>query len=429
VVIQSTDRLRREGLAAYLQTLPGFTIAGQVAHVEDACSLCALDQPDILVLDAGPDPGEVVSAGRTIRQRFPSVRIVVVYEHLTAEQVSGCREAGVEALVPYGHGLWGVVRALQRLPRTPPHPAASTNGLSDRQREVLLLMASGHSAIEIGELLHISPGTVENHKRRVYAKLNAESAVQAVARAATLGLIGSTPPTAPAEEPGIGSWLPPDREPDDGLLPMVVAIGDRVEELDRVVRTLITARLPVVHDPGPDANLQVHWQRWHRGPVVRVLVNPGPDHWRVAATLGRAAVVVRSGQPDAEAVAQVLANGGLALVPADHLETRLVPVVTLVAQGYLVLEHSTTRPLLTSPAPIMDRQSAPPNLTAREHDILRSIGRSHTVRQTARSLGIAVKTVENAQGHLFSKLGVHNRAHALAAAYRLGLLQPNRSGT
>jgi DNA-binding CsgD family transcriptional regulator len=46
------------------------------------------------------------------------------------------------------------------------------------------------------------------------------------------------------------------------------------------------------------------------------------------------------------------------------------------------------------------------------------------VRQTARALGIAVKTVENAQGHLFRKLGVHNRAAAVATAYALGLLQP-----
>ena len=65
-----------------------------------------------------------------------------------------------------------------------------------------------------------------------------------------------------------------------------------------------------------------------------------------------------------------------------------------------------------------------PTLTAREYDILKSIGRSLTVRQTARTLGIAVKTVENTQGHLFRKLGVHNRVEALTAAYSLRLLQP-----
>ena len=65
---------------------------------------------------------------------------------------------------------------------------------------------------------------------------------------------------------------------------------------------------------------------------------------------------------------------------------------------------------------------AAPELTAREHDILVSIARGDTVRQTGRALGIACKTVENIQSRMFRKLGVHNRAGALAAAYGWGIL-------
>ena len=50
-------------------------------------------------------------------------------------------------------------------------------------------------------------------------------------------------------------------------------------------------------------------------------------------------------------------------------------------------------------------------------------GAGHTVRQTARSLGIAEKTVENTQARLFRKLGAHNRAGALAAAHGWGLIE------
>jgi NADH-quinone oxidoreductase subunit M len=63
-----------------------------------------------------------------------------------------------------------------------------------------------------------------------------------------------------------------------------------------------------------------------------------------------------------------------------------------------------------------------PDLTARERDILTSIADGHTVRQTARALGIAAKTVENTQARLFRKLGARNRPGALAAAHALGLL-------
>jgi DNA-binding CsgD family transcriptional regulator len=67
---------------------------------------------------------------------------------------------------------------------------------------------------------------------------------------------------------------------------------------------------------------------------------------------------------------------------------------------------------------------AVPELTTRENDILGSIARGHTVRQTARALGIAVKTVENTQARLFRKLGAHNRSGALTIAYRMGLVDP-----
>ena len=62
-----------------------------------------------------------------------------------------------------------------------------------------------------------------------------------------------------------------------------------------------------------------------------------------------------------------------------------------------------------------------PELTARESDILRLGARGCSIRQTARLLGIAPKTVENIQTRLFRKLGVRNRAGAVAVANALGL--------
>jgi DNA-binding NarL/FixJ family response regulator len=66
--------------------------------------------------------------------------------------------------------------------------------------------------------------------------------------------------------------------------------------------------------------------------------------------------------------------------------------------------------------------AAPVRLSAREREILGSIADGHTVRETAQRLGIAVKTVENLQGRLFSKLGTHNRSQTLTKAYRMGLV-------
>ncbi len=65
-----------------------------------------------------------------------------------------------------------------------------------------------------------------------------------------------------------------------------------------------------------------------------------------------------------------------------------------------------------------------PELTSRESDILSSMAQGHSIRQTARALGIAPKTVENVQTRLFRKLGVRNRSGALAVANAFGLLPP-----
>jgi DNA-binding CsgD family transcriptional regulator len=67
-----------------------------------------------------------------------------------------------------------------------------------------------------------------------------------------------------------------------------------------------------------------------------------------------------------------------------------------------------------------------PELTARESDVLGAVAQGLSIRQVARQLGIAPKTVENVQTRLFRKLGVRNRSGALAVADAFGLL-PERS--
>lgn len=427
--VQSADRLRRESLAAYLDTLPHFRVVGRVARYEDVVSLCALERPAIVLLDAGADVHDAVAGCRLIRDRCPDGCLAVTYERLTQQDLTALRVIGVDALVPYAHGLSAVVAVLHKLAAgmSTAHPSG-TGGLSGRQREILLLLASGHNATEIAELLGISTGTVESHKRQVYAKLGVASALQAVARAASYGITDGSAAAPPARTgaevlpPPPAGWLP---AAEAGRALLTVATGDHQETLDRVVATLIGHGLPVLRTNTPSWIEPVHGLRWHRGRIARVLVDPGPDHWRVAAASWRCTVVVRSRQYRTSPMA-TFANGGSALLPADHIEHHLVSVLMLVAQGYLLMDRSLARSFeRTASLRLAGRESQEPTLTAREYDILVSIGRSLTVRQTARRLGIAVKTVENSQVHLFRKLGVHSRAEALAAAYSLGLLRPD----
>jgi two-component system, NarL family, nitrate/nitrite response regulator NarL len=98
----------------------------------------------------------------------------------------------------------------------------------------------------------------------------------------------------------------------------------------------------------------------------------------------------------------------------------------MVGQGYLVVDSMPMRPLI---GVVRARWDEPgpgtgnlPELTSRESDILQSLANGHSIRQTARVLGIAPKTVENVQTRLFRKLGVRNRSGALTVADAFGLL-------
>jgi len=98
----------------------------------------------------------------------------------------------------------------------------------------------------------------------------------------------------------------------------------------------------------------------------------------------------------------------------------------MVSQGYLVADSLPMRSLIGVVRPGSGQRTTEggelPELTARESDILQSVARGYSIRQTGRALGISPKTVESIQTRLFRKLGVRNRAAALAVADALGLL-------
>jgi two-component system nitrate/nitrite response regulator NarL len=130
-------------------------------------------------------------------------------------------------------------------------------------------------------------------------------------------------------------------------------------------------------------------------------------------------VLVLSEPPPRAELLRALQRGASAVMTAERVATDLVPACTLAAHGHITVEADAARAIL-------DAARAPsglPELTSREQDILRLIARGLTVRQTARTLGIAAKTVENTQSRLYRKLGARNRSGALVAAHALGLLE------
>jgi two-component system, NarL family, nitrate/nitrite response regulator NarL len=413
VAVQSSRRLLRDALATCLAAQPDLTVVGKVAAPEELPALCELGRPDTVILDAGPRLGEFAAIAGTLLRRFAGLNVIVIYRDAAEPDLTLACRAGITSLVPESHGLAGVLPLLRRggAVRAP----VRQGSLTDRELQLVMLTSSGHSVTEIAVLLGISPLTVENLKRRVYAKLGVHSSAEAVSRAASLGMLDQRAARPPRQPAASSSDFP--------LLTIVS--GPACPALDQVVVSLITNGLPfvLVRTPGPVAG--AHWARWNRGPILAALVDPEPADWDLARELGVPAIVVHSEPLDSAELARALASGANSLVPADKIADHFVTVLRMVGQGYLVLD-SRLRSLVGGARAGFGQRPADagelPELTARESDILQSVARGYSIRQTARALGISPKTVETTQTRLFRKLGVRNRAEAVAVVAELGLL-------
>ena len=415
LAVQSPRRLVRDALCAYLAGWPEFDVVGQTAEVDALYALCALRQPDTVLVDADRLAVETVAELSRLRTAFPAIQVVVMYSEFAPRALAAAVHADITALVPGNRGLSGLLRALRVGAGTPHRVPPDGLALTERELEIVSLLGGGHTVPEIATLLEISPHTVENHKRRIYVKLGVGNQIHAVSRATSLGLLepdpASQPPRRPRTEPG--------------RPPLVTVRGPAGTCLDQVTTVLVEAGLPFVFARTPNLDDREHWFLWHRGPRPVLLIDPAPEDWVFAEALDGPVVVVWSAQPDLADVVDSLLRGVRGLVRPADVPTELTPVISLVSHGYVALPAIHFDELAQMLVGRLDeRPGGVPELTAREQDILDSIARGHTVRQTARTLGIAAKTVENTQARLFRKLGAHNRSAALTIAYRLGLVAP-----
>ncbi len=417
VVVQSSRRLLRDTLSTCLSIRPEITVVGKVAEADGILALCELRQPDVVILDAGPRLGDIAGLVSDLKRAFPELNVIVMYRNATEQDLAAACRAGVSSLVPESHGLTALVTLLR--PSKARHARPTPGSLTDREVEIVVLTASGHSVGEIAALLSISPLTVENVKRRVFAKLEVSSSAHAVSKAASLGMLDSSASPAPRRRAH-------DSEDSGDFTVLTVVSGQEGSAIDQIAAVLVATQLPfvLIKTHGPVA--ETDWARWHRGPIVAVLVDPEQQDWDLVAELGVPAILIHSKPVDPPELAEALASGASALLPTDRIDDHFLSVLRMVGQGYLVVGHSPMRPLIGAVRARWEDGAAGgmdmPELTARESDILRWLAQGYSIRQTARVLGIAPKTVENVQTRLFRKLGVRNRSGAFAVADAFGLL-------
>ena len=200
VLIADDHPVVREGLAAMIGRQPGLVVVGEAATGQQALELFCRQAPDVTLMDLRMPGMSGVEAIAAIRQESPTARIVVLTTYDGDEDIVRALRAGAKAYLlkdtPRDE-LLETIRAIHagqtRLP--PPVAAklaervATGAELTDRESEVLGLIAAGKSNKEIAAALNITEGTVKAHVNNILGKLGVSDRTQAVITALRRGIV------------------------------------------------------------------------------------------------------------------------------------------------------------------------------------------------------------------------------------------------
>jgi DNA-binding NarL/FixJ family response regulator len=213
VLLVDDQALFREALATLLDIRDDIEVVGEAGNGDEALRRAAELAPDVVLMDLRMPVLDGVAATRRLRVELPDVQVIALTTFDDDEDVFAALRAGavgyllkdvssarlVEAVLAAARGesvlqpsvAAKVVARFAQLPDAAltPRPQPLVVPLSDRELEVLRLLADGRSNREIAATLFLAEGTVKNHVTNVLAKLGARDRTQAALRARALDLL------------------------------------------------------------------------------------------------------------------------------------------------------------------------------------------------------------------------------------------------
>lgn len=205
VVIIEDHKEFRESIAFILSTTEGFNCTGKYSSVEEA--LEKMQSADVILLDINLPGMSGIEGIDKLKQNFPEVNIIILTVFEDDKNVFRSILAGADGYLLKKSAPLRIIQAIEDAyeggsPMTPiiarkainlfkNHIPQNNNkdNLSDREREILVLIVDGMSNDEISNRLFISFQTVRNHIRHIYQKLHVHSKSQAVAKAIKEGIM------------------------------------------------------------------------------------------------------------------------------------------------------------------------------------------------------------------------------------------------
>ena len=211
ILIADDHKILRDGLESLLQKEATFDVVGTAGNGREAMKLTAELQPDVLILDIGMPELNGIDTAQQVTREFPEVRVIGLSVHTDPLYVERMFQNGAVGYLPKDCAADELVAAIRKVmsggtyigkslsdtilrrfvsgsPRTRP---GKIDQLSVRERQVLQLLAEGHSAKESAERLNISAKTIEVHRKNIRQKLGISSIAELTKYAVRMGITES----------------------------------------------------------------------------------------------------------------------------------------------------------------------------------------------------------------------------------------------
>lgn len=210
ILLADDHIVMRTGLRALLERQPDLEVVGESENGRETAELAASLQPDVVVMDVGMPLLNGIEATKMIVSKHPATAVIILSMHADESYVMRALKAGARGYLLKDSAAADLISAIQAVSQNKSFFAPKVSRilaedyirvlkqkgavdsydlLTDREREILQLLAEGKANKEVATALNISPYTVETHRSHILQKLNLHNSAELVLYAVRKGII------------------------------------------------------------------------------------------------------------------------------------------------------------------------------------------------------------------------------------------------